>query len=189
MAYCTGKSKAIVEYSFGDKKAKKFETELVPIDVQTNEPGNSGVCWRFTGQGVNNSANYEYFACGTSPSYAFNGSGCNLYMDGIMLGGNGYEYKSGTNTVNRVDSMSATSGYITSGNCNCLAECEIKILKDGQIIFSDKGTCPLKFHVTCDDDCPEGSHKCTHNKYPGYCCVPCKEVGDKLKNIATIVGR
>jgi hypothetical protein len=45
------------------------------------------------------------------------------------------------------------------------------------------------FNVTCDDDCPEGSHKCTHNKYPGYCCVPCKETGDRLKNMANKVGR
>jgi hypothetical protein len=45
------------------------------------------------------------------------------------------------------------------------------------------------YSVSCDDDCPEGSHKCTHNKYPGHCCVPCQEVGDKLKNIASKVGR
>ncbi|MCC5599969.1 hypothetical protein [Nostoc favosum] len=45
------------------------------------------------------------------------------------------------------------------------------------------------FQVSCDEDCPEGSHKCTHNKYPGYCCVPCKEIGDRLKNLANKVGR
>ncbi|MDZ7953336.1 hypothetical protein [Nostoc sp. DedQUE09] len=46
-----------------------------------------------------------------------------------------------------------------------------------------------KYTVACGDNCPEGSHKCTHKKYPGYCCVPCKEVGDRLKNIANKVGR
>lgn len=30
------------------------------------------------------------------------------------------------------------------------------------------------YKVSCDDDCPEGSHKCTHKKYPGYCCIPCR---------------
>jgi hypothetical protein len=43
---------------------------------------------------------------------------------------------------------------------------------------------PPTYTVACGENCPEGSHKCTHNKYPGYCCVPCKEVGDRLKNIA-----
>ncbi len=45
------------------------------------------------------------------------------------------------------------------------------------------------FNVTCDEDCPEGSHKCTHNKYPGYCCVPCKKVANRINNIAKKVGR
>lgn len=45
------------------------------------------------------------------------------------------------------------------------------------------------FTVACDDDCPEGSRKCTHNKYPGYCCIPCKETGDRLKNLANKIGR
>ena len=44
------------------------------------------------------------------------------------------------------------------------------------------------YKVYCDDDCPEGSHKCTHKKYPGYCCVPCQKTGDRLKNIANKVG-
>ncbi|MFN6485444.1 MULTISPECIES: hypothetical protein [unclassified Nostoc] len=43
--------------------------------------------------------------------------------------------------------------------------------------------------TSCLGDCPEGSHKCTHNKYPGYCCVPCKETGERLQNIANKVGR
>ncbi|MEH2309339.1 hypothetical protein [Nostoc sp.] len=58
----------------------------------------------------------------------------------------------------------------------------------GKVVFKEFGI-KCNWVVSCDDDCPEGSHKCTHNKYPGYCCVPCKETGDRLKNIANKVGR
>jgi hypothetical protein len=68
-------------------------------------------------------------------------------------------------------------------------KCTISIVNGNGYTFSKAGECPIKYEVSCGDDCPEGSHKCTHNKYPGYCCVPCKEVGDKLKNIALKVGR
>lgn len=189
MAYCTGKSKAILQYYFSDKKIKTFESALVPIGIETVQPDSLGVCWRFFGQGVNNDAFFELFACGESPSFEFNGLGFDLYMDGVRLGGSEYYYRSGTNSVSRVDQMVPTPGLVTSGNCDCLAQCEIKVIKDNKIIFSDKGDCPLKFTVTCDDDCPENSHKCKHNKYPGYCCIPCKQTGDRLKNIANKVGR
>ncbi|MBN3959257.1 hypothetical protein [Nostoc sp. NMS8] len=56
---------------------------------------------------------------------------------------------------------------------------------NGKIYPSDD----YQYTVSCDDDCPEGSHKCTHGRYPGYCCVPCQKVGSKLKNIASKVGR
>jgi hypothetical protein len=46
-----------------------------------------------------------------------------------------------------------------------------------------QGSCACLAPST-DDDCPEGSHKCTHKKYPGYCCVPCKEVADRINSIA-----
>lgn len=59
------------------------------------------------------------------------------------------------------------------------------------LLFSQEKQASLapKYNVACGNGCPEGSHKCTHNKYPGYCCIPCKETGDRLKNIANKVGR
>ncbi|MHC5759739.1 MAG: hypothetical protein ACYTXR_18480, partial [Nostoc sp.] len=61
----------------------------------------------------------------------------------------------------------------------------------GSKLYEDKKavTSPPIYEVACGENCPKGSHKCTHKAYPGYCCVPCKEVGDKLKNIANKVGR
>ena len=67
--------------------------------------------------------------------------------------------------------------------------CSIQIINSEGFIFTRSGECPINYEVSCGDDCPEGSHKCTHNKYPGYCCVPCKETGTRLKNMANKVGR
>ncbi|MDZ8240145.1 MAG: hypothetical protein RMZ69_23850 [Nostoc sp. ChiQUE01a] len=53
----------------------------------------------------------------------------------------------------------------------------------GAVIFDDNAV-DCNWDVKCDEECPEGSHKCTHNKFPGYCCVSCQEVGNRLKNIA-----
>ncbi len=68
-------------------------------------------------------------------------------------------------------------------------KCTIQIVNSNGYTFSKAGECPVKYEVTCGDECPKGSHKCTHKKYPGYCCVPCKEIGDRLKNLANKVGR
>ncbi|MCC5597969.1 hypothetical protein [Nostoc favosum] len=67
--------------------------------------------------------------------------------------------------------------------------CKLQI-KDtnGNLLFTASGKCPILYKVACGD-CPDESHKCTHNKYPGYCCVPCKQTGDRLKNLANKVGR
>ena len=35
--------------------------------------------------------------------------------------------------------------------------------------------------VACDDNCPEGYLKCTSDKYPGYCCLPCKRTANKIR--------
>ncbi|MBW4689596.1 MAG: hypothetical protein KME40_32020 [Komarekiella atlantica HA4396-MV6] len=40
------------------------------------------------------------------------------------------------------------------------------------------------YKVSCNEDCPLGQIKCTHNKYPGYCCIPCKSTADKINNLA-----
>jgi hypothetical protein len=68
-------------------------------------------------------------------------------------------------------------------------KCTIQIINSSGYTFSKAGECPVKYEVACGENCPEGSHKCTHNEYPGYCCVPCKETGDRLKNMANKVGR
>ncbi|MBE9191440.1 hypothetical protein IQ230_14000 [Gloeocapsopsis crepidinum LEGE 06123] len=40
------------------------------------------------------------------------------------------------------------------------------------------------YNVACDGDCPEGTIRCKSKGYPGYCCIPCKEVANRINNLA-----
>ncbi|WP_373525090.1 hypothetical protein [Nostoc sp.] len=194
--HCNGVSPAQINYSFDKKPQTKFITKQTPITVETSEvekidPNPVGQCWRFTGQGVNNNAYYEVFAWGESPSFKYNGSGHEPYIDGRNVEGAGYHYRSGTQSVSPSATDAPRSGFISSGSCAIppLKKCKLTVKYNGSTIFEKIGKCPLDYEVICGDDCPKGSRKCTHPKYPGYCCVPCKETGDRLKNIANKAGR
>lgn len=119
------------------------------------------------------------------------------------------------NSQSKIDAW--LNGATAQGSCTCLVSstfyCQGKrqakvtisgkeyIFKETPIEVSCEGTILQvnnmviavtncnSYKISCDDECPEGSHRCTHNKYPGYCCIPCKETGDRLKNMANKVGR
>ncbi|MEH2400193.1 hypothetical protein [Nostoc sp.] len=77
-------------------------------------------CWRFAGQGVHNDTHYEYFACGTNASFQLSGGVQLLYLDGENLGGGGFNYRTGTQSLSVVPDDTPTPGYQTFGNCtNC----------------------------------------------------------------------
>lgn len=46
---------------------------------------------------------------------------------------------------------------------------------------------PNDFTVACGDDCPPGTTKCFSTNYPGYCCLPCNEVKNEIRAIASQV--
>lgn len=65
--------------------------------------------------------------------------------------------------------------------------CTIKVLHKGQVIFIDKGDCPITFNVTCGEECPPGTTKCRKSDFPGYCCLPCSSTAAEIINIKNIV--
>lgn len=42
---------------------------------------------------------------------------------------------------------------------------------------------PSDFKVICGD-CPEGTIRCEQPGYPGYCCLPCKPIAERINNLA-----
>lgn len=65
------------------------------------------------------------------------------------------------------------------------SKCEIRISHNGLLLYSDRGKCPIPFEVLCGEQCPEGTTKCFSTNYPGYCCLPCSEIKQEIKAIAS----
>lgn len=59
----------------------------------------------------------------------------------------------------------------------------IKITDSKNQVFEDSGKGKVRFQVACGDGCPPGHIKCLTDKYPGYCCVPCKPTANKINNL------
>ncbi|HYX18769.1 MAG TPA: hypothetical protein VE944_31255 [Nostoc sp.] len=173
MSYCQVGEIATVDYTFGDGSKGRFISEDSPIIVETSSSESSNT--------------YNYYdpnlpgnrtVKGTSYTTEFR-SECQQGQTAIKIYNNG--------------ELITLSCFLAGSLTTQLGEiqgCSLKVnTVSGVNLFTVNGKCPVNFTVGCGDNCPEGSHKCTHNKYPGYCCVPCKEVGDRLKNMANKVGR
>ncbi|MDZ8108986.1 MAG: hypothetical protein RM338_25640 [Nostoc sp. DedQUE12a] len=175
MAFCSGKSKAIVAVT-SNGETLKYIIDNPPVDVILIPKDVSIV----SGQGLNvdNCGGLNNYGSITYNGYVEmvgitvgNCNGLKPSVDGVLSPGTDDVYYPPTVSISR-----SVVWELTISNTGGVAH---------RIRYPNK---PV-YEVSCDDDCPEGSHKCTHNKYPGYCCVPCKEVANRINNIAQKVGR
>lgn len=65
------------------------------------------------------------------------------------------------------------------------ASCFIEVKHNNLLISKDSGDCPINYSVTCGEECPPGTIKCLSTNYPGYCCIPCSEIKNEIKAIAS----
>lgn len=63
-------------------------------------------------------------------------------------------------------------------------KCFIKISYRGNTLFYKEGDCPCEYDVTCGQECPPGTVKCSSTDYPGYCCLPCEPTKQAIRAIA-----
>ncbi len=183
--YCDVNDKtATVTWSWDNGQTfKTYISSTTPIDVQTSSAevdgtGTTGRWSMITFDTVTTSSPFSY-AGDIEDSPVFSGRTVRSAKDGRLL----YSDSAQSGDIQARDikfTPSPVSGYkITISTAS------------GNKLYEDKkaNESPPKYTVACGENCPEGSHKCTHKAYPGYCCVPCKEVGNRLKNIANKVGR
>lgn len=225
MSYCQNKSKAIVNYSFGNGYKDKFTSNLVPIDVSHGrDPADftGGQCeevlYRVTAQ-------HTYFldfdragSFVTVATYQGNIPGkiigaADQYPTGVFGGFfittssfavlhrnqeigflgfvsanpllphsstdyvyNYIDFGRITNIV-RVDNLPDTCGDFKG-------RCVITVKHQGNTIFTAQGEEPCNFSVACDDDCPPDHIRCEQPRYPGYCCLPCQPIAQRINNLA-----
>ena len=205
MSYCADKDKATVIYRFKDKLEKRYviEQENLPVEVRKeNIKRSSGVITSFNQDydgeeitthdftieapsDVPSDVEVEaYLISGTWDDHGSIGSYSTGY--GIVTTFEGEPILIGTSR--------SINGTVTNEQpVHCYVQlqidwryedgCKLVVSHKGNILYEEEGECPLEFNVVCDDDCPPGYLKCKSDKYPGYCCLPCKETAFKIQNL------
>lgn len=87
-----------------------------------------------------------------------------------------YEIEGGITSVVRTDNQLDNCG-------NPKKAVQIIVSHQGQEIFNDYGDAPGTFSVACQG-CPEGTIRCKQPGYPGYCCLPCQPIAQRINNLA-----
>ncbi|MDZ8089024.1 MAG: hypothetical protein RMY16_26260 [Nostoc sp. DedQUE12b] len=184
MTFCNGATKATITVSLGGQVVEKIISNAPGVNV-TLQHGQSA---QIQGEGLNSAT------CGGLGNFAVR-----EYDGFVELIGFTYQ---DPNTSNQCPALkflvngiwvNPTIDILYPGNASIVRQYSsdwVLSVTDaiGRVVTRKYSTKPT-YTVTCDDDCPEGFHKCIHNKYPGYCCIPCKETGDRLKNMANKVGQ
>lgn len=190
MGYCKIGEKATVNYSFnGNKKTIVFDGSS-PIDVSINGSTNSSVkCWRFSGQGRYNDYFYDFFACGSVPSWHDNGDYLQPVIDGSLFLDNMYGVRHGSEAIVHVIDDSPRVNYYALGSCSSCSGngCTISISSNGKVLFTDTGSCPCTFTIACGNQCPDGTIRCQCQSYPGYCCIPCGDIEGRIERLTALV--
>ena len=202
---CEIGDKPKIKYKFGQGKEQTYESQYAPIEVTTKEiPADASDNYNSAGYQIT-TANY---VGGTDTIIIVDHKLITIprkgqfdppqyYLCYILCGQTTYtKYNPCSSTQAEIDCNTTYSRLVseTSFTINPLIKCpsankkrcSIEVKFNGLIIFQAQGDCPCSYSVQCGS-CPEGSHECKHQAYPGYCCVPCKETGEKLKNIASSV--
>jgi len=200
MPYCEGRESAIITYQFKDGNKETVRIENTPIEVSVSQIMQSGL------DGADLNVYYWIFGTvrvlhgGVEKTILWKSSGrvigpLNSYTSGYNAHFNNeiiFNDDGGKRVLlDEVDEQGNYTGYFgISGYPESViithtesetadAVCELKVSYDGKLIFRDTGKCPGNFEVSCDG-CPPGHLKCPSTNYPGYCCIPCKEIRAEL---------
>lgn len=209
MTYCANANKATVEYSVnGVNKTYTVESQsLLPISIEVTNGYEKSQNYQLSFNG-NTITTYSFTL--EAPAEVPRNEIPKIYLISGTWDDAGTV---GTYTSNRNPGQIATytggslligAGYSIGGSVEniLVPQCTINITlnwqldievlkifdKNGNLIFQDKGKNIKLENVACDDDCPPGQIKCKHNKYPGYCCIPCASTAAKINNLGSKAG-
>ena len=122
---------------------------------------------------VSSYENETLYLVGVAQSGTYDGNRYDIYGSsplGIRLVLEGFSFMSG--------SINIISNVFTPNEIDGL------IIKDslGNTLFNVRGsTC--NYTISCDNDCPDGYLKCHSDSYPGYCCIPCGDIKNRITSL------
>jgi hypothetical protein len=195
MSYCNVGDKPKVTYRFNNGSPVEVQLQSAPVDVETGTAPNDHT-ENYNPNGYQITFGSPQGANGlialTVVDYKI------VYVDkGVFDPDTGYylQYMGCGETkfpvlssgVNGIKMSSTDISVDNSAKCPVPNEgdskCEIRILKDGAVIFRAEGECPVNYTVACTR-CPPGTCECKSDGYPGYCCNDCSSTASKLRAIA-----
>jgi hypothetical protein len=196
MQHCNEGDKPTVRYKFGNGGYRQFKSDYSPIDVTVksvpipNTDNYNGVGYRINFYSPNNFTTVEAIVTDhytyvieseTNPDSRYGITWINCGDTAFQGAGNPYP---GVNF--------RPSSLIIDTTVNCPSSqqknsrCSIIVTHEGVTIFQDQGDCPIEHEVQCGN-CPDGNIECKKSGYPGYCCIPCEELANKIHNLANKV--
>lgn len=188
---CEIGDKPIVKYKFGTGELRNFKTEISPIDVRTKEvpiPATGdykedGLAFRLTVYNYSSPTIdfvvRDYKVVEIRPEQPFYG-GSNRYI--YIQDCNSDEIDENTAYAVDMSTFQPLDGIKCENAKN--KRCSIQVFDlGGSVIFQDQGDCPCSYEVQCGN-CPSGNIECKKAAYPGYCCIPCQELANKIHNLA-----
>lgn len=191
MSYCNIGQKPIVKYKFGSGGFRHFKSEYSPIDIITktypipNTDNYNSEGFQITFYSSNNRATLEYIVLdyklkAIPRELGYGQNDRELLI--IQCGNSAF-----TETGPAVDITTIVKNINIKCPTATKNRCSIQIFNiENELIFQDQGDCPVEFEVQCGN-CPDGTIECKISAYPGYCCIPCSEVKNKIVDIKNIV--
>jgi hypothetical protein len=170
MAFCSGKSKAVVAVT-SNGETIKYIIANPPVDVTLIQKHVSVV----TGQGLNLNN------CGGLNNYGFTTYDGYVEMVGVTVGG-----CSGVKpSVDGVLTPGTDNVYYppTASVSHSPGEWELTITNTSGLAHRIRYPSKPMYKVSCDDECPEGFCRCEIPEYPGYCCLDCAATSGNIRAI------
>ncbi|MFB2770365.1 hypothetical protein ACE1AT_13900 [Pelatocladus sp. BLCC-F211] len=197
--YCKAGDKPKVIYRFkGDKNDSTFYSEISPIDVNSVPFENPNLpdeiyAWNFS-TGLNprtTLADMPFRAKGKLTNFKVTGLINTDTVNGVVNGNWSCQFQDGDGNIITGSAVGRYPGdepklvKILVPNPDKPPEdiCRLTVKNAlGNTIFTASGKCPITYRVVCAN-CPDGYQECQTDKYPGYCCIPCKETASKINNL------
>ena len=188
--YCDlNDAKATINIELPDKSKIRFISKHPPVSVEENTRIELGECfyiWAHFGT-------QPLYRCVKTYSWGAATSGTSPYLTGDVTGidcnNNPYTYSYFTEDNfwgKGVQPNAFNANPPICGNNN--NSCSIVVKEKGNIVYQTGFylVCPT-YNVVCGEDCPPDTIKCFSTNYPGYCCIPCSEIKNEIKAIASQV--
>jgi|SRR6476469_204261 len=181
MIICENKTQSVVLYKFNNGNEKRYKaSHALDVETLSNTSADNKKCYRI---------DYVNLSGVSGTSYVCSSSLVLVPIEGttyIWIKDAEGRFSQSSATEKSATLTIVSNADIPEGQClECIGNSCSIAFKDlqGNILYRETGECPITWKYSCDDECPEGFLKCECDEYPGYCCMPCSPILNRLSTI------